>query len=221
MFERVCEIVESSVSVDDLKQYLRQTFPEFETSFQDADQIADVMKKVRNECSLTDCCYFEAIARHFNLQKGAEEAIAVYNSKLRTFCDHTLASHSYVKSFHEDHSRSLHSSNKITFKLHWKAEEKTMNDIRDLLRMCFGELADRVQILVIQVGSVVVVCYASQHLMGELVRLLKTKLDKLAGLGVANLTISTTELINDQVSICSSTIRDRKNNYFVHKLCKM
>ena len=86
---------------------------------------------------------------------------------LTPFVRHTLNNHSYVKSFREDYPRYILSSDKIVFQLQWKAMEKTLKDIRDVLQMSFGHLADRVQIVVIEDGSVVVVCWAPRYLMED------------------------------------------------------
>ena len=196
MFTSILETVTKHVLVNDLKQYLCQTFPEFKKSFQNGDTVDDVMTVVRNECSLTDCSYVKEIAKKFELQKCQPE-IDKYHSILKAFCHYTLAEHSYVKSFREDCSRNIISSNKITFKLMWDAEKKTMKDIRDVLQMGFEELATRIQIVVIKAGSVVVVCWFPQGLKEQLVRIAerKSKVAQLTEMGVVSLTVGSTELI--------------------------
>ena len=87
-----------------------------------------------------------------------------------------------------------------------------MKDIRDVLQKGFGQLADRVQIVVIEVGSVVVVCCAPQHLMKELVRRATSNAHMLAAMGVVKLTIGGTEVINRKVNtiafhFTNSTVR--------------
>ena len=47
-----------------------------------------------------------------------------------------------------------------------------MVDIHNVLQKNFGHLADRVQIVVIEDGSVVVVCWAPKHLMEVLTTVL-------------------------------------------------
>ena len=157
MFVSILEMVKTHVSVNNLKQYLCQTFPEFEESFQDGDTVDDVMTAVRNECSLADCSYFEGIAQKFNLKK-CQQTINNYHSILRTFCHHTLNEHSYFKSVLEDFSRNIVSSDKIVFKLMWNASPSTIKDIRDVLQMRLVNLAVRVQIIVLKEVSVIVVC---------------------------------------------------------------
>ena len=155
LFDSMCETVNSHVPVDYLKRYLCRTFSEFESLLQDTNTTDDVMKAVRNESSLTDFAYFEQIANNFDLQQ-MKQNIDKYCNTLDSFCQHTLDNHSYVRSFREDFPRYNLTSNKIVFQLQWKAKEKTLKDIRDVLQMGFGHLADRVQIVVIEDGSVVV-----------------------------------------------------------------
>ena len=77
----------------------------------------------------------------------------------------------------------------LTFMLQWNDREKTLKDIRNVLYKAFGHLSVRVEIVVIQDGSVVMVCWAPQHLMKELVRLDELKWYKLREMGVVKLTI--------------------------------
>ena len=201
LFRSISKAVKSQVPVDDLKEYLCETFPEFKIPLQDASTTDDVMKAVRNQSSLTDLAYFDRINDHFNLQVTQE--IDKYRAEiLESFCQHTLYNHTYVQSFREDYPRYILSSDKIVFQLQWKANEKTLKDIRDVLRMSFRHLADRVQILVIEDGSVVVVCWAPRYLMEELVRHASESVHRLAEMGVVKLTIGGTEVNIEKVNTC-------------------
>ena len=190
----MCETVKSQVPVDDLKRYLCRTFSEFEILLQDAVGTDDVMETVRKRSSLTDVAYFEEIANHFNLQQ-IKHQIERYCRSLKIFCQ------TYVRSFLEDYPRYILSSDKIVYQLQWKANEKTLKDIRDVLRMSFGQLVDRVQIVVVEDGSVVVVCWAPRYLMEELVRQASESVHMLAEMGVVKLTIGGTEVNIEMVTI--------------------
>ena len=202
MFDELQKDVKLHVQVDDHKQYLCSRFHDLETNVQDADTTNDVMKVVHNECTLAEYSYFEKIADRFGLQE-AKKSIEHYRSTLDDFCKHTLEEHSYAKSFCVDHPEPiLPSSDKIevTFKLEWNAQEKSLKDVRDVLRMVFGDLTDRVNIMVIKDGSVVVVCWAPQYLMTVLVERAKSKLVQLKEVGVVELTVGYIELITEKVN---------------------
>ena len=201
LFRSISKAVYSQVPVDDLKEYLCENFPEFNIPLQKASTTGDVMKAVRNQSSLTDLAYCDRINERFNLKM--KQKIKRYSDTLDSFCQHTLNNHTYVRSFREDYPRYILSSDKIVFQLQWKANEKTLKDIRDVLQMCFGHLADRVQIVVIKEGSVVVMCWAPRYLMEELVRQASESVHRLAEMGVVKLTIGGTEVNIEQVNTCS------------------
>ena len=67
--------------------------------------------------------------------------------------------------------------------------------------MSFGHLADRVQIVVIQSGSVVAVCWAPRYLMEELARQASESVHRLAEMGVVKLTVGGTEVNIEKVNL--------------------
>ena len=200
MFDGLCLALRShSVPVTALKEYLTKHFPDLVNPLQNVITIDNVIETVRNQSSLTDLAYVKVISKHFELQE-MKQKIDEYRRMLDSFCRHTLDKHSYVRSFRVDTSRYILSSDKIVFKLEWKADEKTLKDVGDVLRMSFGELTDRVQLEVVKVGSVVVVCCAPRYLMEELVRLASESVDTLAEMGVVKLTIGGTEVTVEKVN---------------------
>ena len=198
MFKYVQEKVKDSVSVDELKQYLCQ-YDGLESLLQDADTMVEVMNAVRRQSTLTDYAYIAEIAHHFGIDE-AKSKIGSYRKTLDDFCQHTVQNHTYVQSFHEDRSKPIPSSNKVTFKIEWDAAKTTMNDIHGILRMAFGHLADRVEILVVREGCVLLECAAPQYLMKDLVGIASRRKTKLVAMDVVKLTIGSTEVINEQVS---------------------
>ena len=200
IFDELCSALKShDVPVTALKDYLSKNFPDLDFPFQAVFTIDNVIETVRKNSSLTDLAYVKVISKHFELQEMKQKTDD-YRRMLDSFCRHTLDKHSYVRSFRVDISRYILSSDKIVFKLEWKAKEKTLKDIRDVLRMSFGDLTDRVQIVVIEDGSVVVVCCAPRYLMEELVRLASESVHWLKEMGVVKLTVGGTEVISEEVS---------------------
>ena len=200
VFDGLCLALRShSVPVTALKDYLSKNFPDLVNPLQEVITIDNVIETVRNQSSLTDLAYVKVISKHFELQEMKQKTDE-YRSMLDSFCRHTLDKHSYVRSFRVDTSRYILSSDKIVFKLEWKADQKTLTDVRDVLRMSFGDLTDRVQLEVIKDGSVVVVCCAPRYLMEELVRLASESVHMLAETGVVKLTVGGTEVTIEKVN---------------------
>ena len=75
-----------------------------------------------------------------------------------------------------------------------------MNDIRGILIMAFGHLADCVEIPVVREGCVLLECTAPRYLMKDLVGIASRRKNKLVAMDVVKLTIGSTEVINEQVS---------------------
>ena len=190
MFYAVCKKVELHVSVVTLKQYLYQTFAELENILQDADIIDQVMKlsAVSAHSQIVPILRIllaSSICKML-LREFLTTTILFVGTLLPTTC---MSNHSVRTT-----QKNISTTNKITFRLQWKAQEKTLKDIRNVLYKAFGYLSVRVEIVVIQDGSVVVVCWAPQHLTEELVRLAKLKRYKLREMGVVKLTIGGTEV---------------------------
>ena len=150
LFDELREDVNLHVPVGDLKQYLCNRFRELEADVQNAGTTNDVMKVVRNECTLAEYSYFEKIANRFDLQE-AKKSIKRYCSTLNDFCKHILENHAYAKSFCANLIDSSSSGIVATFKLQWKARDTLLKVICDVLQMTFRDLTDdRVQIVVIE-----------------------------------------------------------------------
>ena len=197
MFEFVQEKVQHE-SVDKLKQYLCR-FDKLRSRLQDADTLVKVMNAVRSESTLTDFAYIDRIVHHLG-NKKVKSKVGHYKKSLKNFCKKISKSHTYMQSFREDQSKAIPSSNKVTFKIEWDAAETTMDDIHGILRMAFGRLADRVEILVVREGCVLLECAAPQYLMKDLVEIASKRKNKLVANDVVKLTIGSTEVINEQVS---------------------
>ena len=161
----------SHVSLKKLKTLLT-SIPILKSPLKGADTIDKVMQVVQQHSSFINCSYLEAITDRFSVPAARKEIDAYYNF-VEEFCHHTLTQHSYVTSFFAKQSTHLISSENITLKLEWNPDEKTLIDIQGLLRKTFHSLASHIHIVVIGGGSVTVICYAPQYLMGALAKLAK------------------------------------------------
>ena len=116
MFDFSCVALQTHVSAADLKKYLCRTYPELVIPLQDAVTTDDVMEVIRDKSSLTNVGYFKVIANKFDL-KEMKQAVEEYRTTLNSFCQHTLHDHTYVRSFFEDYSQYIPTSDKIEFQL--------------------------------------------------------------------------------------------------------
>ena len=91
------------------------------------------------------------MAKHFNMP-AAEEKIEAYEDFVEEFCHFKMAQHSYIL-YISANQRYLFSSEAITFKLEWIANEKTLADIQGLLRKTFDYLAIDIHIVVVGGGK--------------------------------------------------------------------
>ena len=78
----------------------------------------------------------------------------------------------------------------IEFILEWKTDEYTLGHIKDLLSKAFKDMAKSVQVRAIKEGnSIIVTCYAPQHMMDILLIRAEESLDVLKEMGMIQLTI--------------------------------
>ena len=155
-----------------------------------------VLKVVQQHSSLINCVYLEYVVEHFSIT-AAKEKIDDYYKFVEKFCEERLTQHSYVTSFLADQSKHLLSSETITFKLEWTPSKKTLSDIQSLLRKTFKSLASHIHIVVVGGGSVTVICYAPQYLMGALVRLAQENMKVLMESSVTYLSVGHAILLDN------------------------
>lgn len=188
MFDEVTKIiVQSNVVLGDLKAFLSRCFPEF-VALNDAETFEIVMDDVKNNSSLTDFCYLDEIVDKFDLTEAKKE-IEKYQKELDFFMEQKFTTHSYAKTFLDDFSKKIPENRKITFRLEWTAKDKTLRDVRNVLRTAFGSKADRVRIVVIEDGSMIVVCCASEFRMQDLTERAEINKSRLENLGVVGMRI--------------------------------
>ena len=111
-----------------------------------------------------------------------------------------------MKPFFTAKSTNFTPSTTITFKLQWHPFEKTLSDIKSLLRQAFHKQSVYVHIVVISEGSVRIICCAPQYLMTELVRLAQKNRELLVESSVTYLRVGDTIVVDtrdqNEVRIC-------------------
>ena len=188
LFLVVSPLIESAVTLKDLKRYLRLCFPELKPQLSLAESFDDVMDVVREKCTIINVACLEAIVKHYKIE-NAETQIRSYKLEVDTFCEFVKVSVCENEDFMPD-SSSLLKCETIEFVLEWKMDEHTLREINDLLWKAFGSMAKRVLVKEVKKGnSIIVTCYASCYVVDVLVIEVKMKLDILKEMGLIKVTI--------------------------------
>ena len=206
LFDEVAEILENeeSITPERLKRYVSR-IPEMNDSLDNAHTISDIIDIIQKHSSLTCFTYLKGIAIRFKVSTVTEK-IENYYQIVNQFCHQKLTQHVYIKPFLTAKSICFNSSTTITFKLRWTPAERTLSDIKDLLRQAFEEQSIYVHIVVVRGGSVQVICCAPQYLMTELVRLAQKNRELLVKSSVTYLRLGDTLVVDtsdqNEVRIC-------------------
>ena len=182
------------VSLNELKEFL-VSYSELEGPLQAADTISSVMRVIQRHSSVINCFYLKSIAKEFDLPEVTNK-IEAYCKQVDEFCHQTFSKHSYVKSFMAEPQSHILSTQKLTLKLEWKPDDKTLVDIQSLIRKTFKSLSDHVHVVVVKEGSVTVICYAPHYIMGSLVQMAKESKSMLLENSVSYLSIGYTVVLD-------------------------
>ena len=179
----------SSVTLKELKELL-SFYPQLVMLIREAENVTEVMQVIQQHSSFINCSYLKHVAEYFNLPEVTKE-IDNYNKLVDTFCNSKIIQHSYMKPFTTNPPQYTVSSQTIKIKimLEWNPADKTLSDIRSLLRKVFKGLSSLIHVDVIGEGSVTVVCYAPHYLMGALLKMTKKNKSMLLENSVSYLSI--------------------------------
>ena len=220
LFDEVAEILENeeSVTPERLKRFVFR-IPEMNHSLDNAHTISEIIDIIQEHSSLISCTYLKGVARRFNIS-AVTEKIEEYYQFVSKFCQYELTHHIYMKPFLTAKSTEFTPSTTITFKLQWHPFERTLSDIKSLLRQAFHKQSVYVHIVVISGGSVRVICCAPQYLMTELVRLAQKNRELLVESSVTYLRVGDTTVVDtsdqNEVRICYH--RNCVTFYFHHQI---
>ena len=184
----VAPLIEKSIpSLRELKTYLRRCFRELKPQLTVAESFDDVMDLVEEKCTIINVACLEGIINHYKIEE-AKTHVTTYKSAVNTFCNEVKLN--VCKNKLMTGPSSLLKRETIQFVLEWKTDERTFNEIRELLCKTFGDIADRVLVNEVKEGnSIIVTCYAPRHIMDILQMEAEKNLNLLIKLGLLKLTI--------------------------------
>ena len=184
----VSPLIESKItSLKDFKKYLKTLYPELRPLLSSARSFDAVMEIVQDKCTIINVCCLKAIANHYKV-RGAKQRISKFETKVNGFCKEIKAKICFEQTFTITFCTHL-TCNTIVFVLDWEPDEYTLEDIKNLLSKAFKDTADSVQVRTISKGnSIIVTCYAPQHMMDILFMMAEESFDLLKQSGVIKLT---------------------------------
>ena len=204
LMEEVVPIVVKSVksisSLRALKKYLDRCFPELTHQLERAKSFKNIMDLVEDKCTIINVACLEAIVDHYNITE-AKKHIEDFKKLVDDFCEKIKANICYNQSFKVDSFSHLLICETIVFVLEWDADKRKIGDIKRLLAKAFKDLVNNVQVRAINEGeSIIVTCYAPQHMMGILLMTAKESLDQLKEIGLSRLSFGYYTIFDTHVS---------------------
>ena len=186
----ITPLIESAVMprLKEFKTFLQTCFPELKPQLSTAESFDDVMKIVREKCTMINVACLKVIINHYKIEEAITH-ITTYKNEVEAFCEEVKLSVCKNENITTNPSIILKCET-IEFVLEWEGEEYSLNDIEVLLKKAFEDMAKRVQVRYFKEGnSIIITCYAPQHVMDILMMKAKKNLDQLRGIGLIKLSI--------------------------------
>ena len=191
-------------SLEELKKYLRRCFRELKPQLSLAESFDDVMELVEDKCTIINICCLEAIVDHYNITE-AKRHIADFKKSVDKFCEKVKTDICINQNFKVTSSHHL-TCETIEFVLEWEADKYTLGHIKDLLSKAFKDMAKSVQVRAIKEGnSIIVTCYAPQHMMDILLITVKENLDTLKEMKIIRLTVGYCTIFDHKVRVLDNS----------------
>ena len=159
------------VSVSDLRNKLKFSFPEMASDLKECSSLNEVVSDViRPRVSLVQIDYLEAV---FDLFKLAKRVIQEYNQKVNELYETVKIAYGQLlmDEFESSNTSELES---IEFVLEWDENDCLLKDIRDLFHEIVRNYSSRVKVIVIYKGnSIVVKCCVPAQLLPVITRMIQ------------------------------------------------
>ena len=158
-------VVEKVSSVDEMKSFLIESYPELSQSIRDATTVTEIMNIVKGRCTIIDISMIETIVTQYTIAEGIE-LVKKYKEKVNCFCSKISLGFMLDKMFLAE---SFLICETIQFVLDWEPDEHTLDDIHRLIKKAFKDLNKRIIIKGISpVNSISITCFAPHHLLAAL-----------------------------------------------------
>ena len=174
---QVLQLINEKISsLDNFKFLLQQCYPELESQLSVADSAQSAMIIALTKCNIINIAAVGRITQFCKIDE-AKKLITEYEEEIKQFCSKIPLDSLLDKRLSTNSTLTCET---IRFKLNWKPDEHSLNDIRLLLEKAFADLGKRVIVQVIcPSNSIVIICYAPHHLMDALILRVKENLSTL------------------------------------------
>lgn len=200
LIDKVVPVISSNnLSLEELKQFLKRSYPELKSQVSRAESVTAVLKIIlEKKCNIVNVAALEVIVNRYEITTG-KSLVTEYKEEIQAFLSNMKLAFALDKKFSLTTGSSL-ICERIGFVLDWKPSTHSFKDIRLLLQRAFNDLAEDVDVQIIRkTNSILIICYAPLYLMSAL--LLEAQ---------ANLPVLLKEMNIIQLTIGHCTVYDRR-----------
>ena len=182
-------IKEASVTLENLKTFLRDCYPDLSPQLaHNSNTLDDILEIVKEKCTLIDIGILKAIAKRFGITK-ADVHIKAYEDAIEEFCQTVTTRLSLKESLVVSNNSPL-KCEIAKFVLEWDPDKTSLTDIKNLLSVAFERLNKRVKVIIVTEGnSIIVTCTFPLNLTTLLIAKAQETLESMKRKGLTQLTI--------------------------------
>ena len=138
------------VSTEELKLFLRHTFPELVPELTHAQSIDAIIKIVGGRINITNITMIETIVKHYDISE-AMGLVTQYKKRMQEFNSNMKLNFVLDKKLSPQISSFYCET--IIFVLEWEPSDHSLDDICQLLEKAFGDMCKRVIVRSIHKGN--------------------------------------------------------------------
>ena len=207
------KIVENSIPIEDLKQFLIFSHPHLEQAVKSTQDTGELFVVIRHQCTLTNYTLLYNIVEELDISKGIE-LIDKYSTEEDTY-KRRLLSEKFIKELQEE-SKNIQQCTPeiiIDLKLEWSGVDNiTVREFRDVLRDIFSKLECYIHLKEVRQGCVHCSCTAPLVLKGILQKLARDRASDLVERGVVQLVIGGMVIMDTGTVVIEPAVEDNKLN---------
>ena len=156
-----------SVSTEELRNFLKHTYPELVPELTHAQSIDAIIDIVGRRINIINIAMIETIVKRYDISE-AKDLVTQYKKEIQKFTTDMKLKLVLDKKLSPQISSLLCET--IKFVLDWEPSDHSLDDIRQLLKKAFDDSSIRVIVRSIHKGnSIIIICYAPRYLINVLI----------------------------------------------------